>query len=192
MSLFIFIGRSGCGKGTQAKLLSEDLAHRFPERPIITIETGKLFREFAAQSGYTNNLSREALARGERLPDFLAVWNWVRVLVEKYTGEENIIIDGAPRSLLEAQALDTVGGFYPNLPVTVINLAISRETATARLLARRREDDSPADIEARLDWYDKVVEPAIEHFRHSPRVRLLEIDGEPAVEAIHEAIISQL
>lgn len=191
--LFIFIGRSGCGKGTQAELLDQFLRQREPTRPMLRIETGKLFRELAAAPGHTSQLVRQHLDQGHRLPDFLAVWNWARIIIKDFTGEENIIIDGAPRSLVEAQLFDTLIQFYPGLQPVVVFLNIKRETAAARLQARGRSDDQDrSDIENRLDWFDREVEPALDHFRSTPAYQFLDIDGEPAVELIHQAIVSRL
>lgn len=190
--LFIFIGRSGCGKGTQAALLKEHLAKRQPERQWLQIETGKLFRDFVGGSGHSSQLAKRVMEQGGREPDWLAVWNWARVLVADFTGRENIILDGAPRSLLEAQALDTVCQFY-NLAPTIIYLNLSPEKARERLLKRSRSDDQDNDaITKRLTWFDEEVMPAVEHFRRRSLYRFLEIDGAPAIEAIHQAVIRAL
>jgi adenylate kinase family enzyme len=190
--LFIFIGRSGCGKGTQAELLKKVLVEREPDKPVLHIETGKLLRDFAAKPGYANDLVRQAMAVGQRLPDFLAVGIWMRALIENFTGKENLIFDGSPRSLLEAQAIDTVCRFFPELTATVIYLNLSPESARRRLAARGRGDDATEAIEKRLRWFDEEVMPAVEHFRASSLYQFLDIDGEPAPEVIHQAIVSQL
>lgn len=190
--LFIFTGRSGCGKGTQANLLIKFLESKNPGIPNLHIESGKLFREIAVAPGYTNGLIKNGLESGARLPDFLAVWNWSRVLVEKFTGQENIIFDGAPRSLLEAQAIGTLINFYPDLSATVIYLNIGRETALKRMNGRGRHDDSHEDMERRLDWFEADVQPAVDFLRSDARFKFLDIDGEPPPEAIHQAIVSQL
>lgn len=190
--LFIFIGRSGCGKGTQADLLEKFLREKEPTRPVLRIETGKLFREEISQPGYTNKLMGEAMKAGKRMPDFMAVYNWGQALLKQFTGEEDLILDGSPRSLAEAQVLDSVTRLYPNLQIVVILLNIKRETALARMLTRGRQDDSVADINRRLDWFDRDVAPALEYFRQNSSYKFLDIDGEPSVEEIHQAIISQL
>src|SRR6185436_8764223 len=107
----LFIGRSGCGKGTQAKLLLEYLQKNEPA-PEIYLETGKLLRTLADGSSLTSRRTKEMLAGGERMPDFLAIWNWGGVFVNQFTGAEHIIIDGACRSRLEAEALVTAFEFY--------------------------------------------------------------------------------
>lgn len=191
--LFIFIGRSGCGKGTQAALLKSWLAEPAGAAPIIHIETGKLFRSLAAQSEiYTSHLIEAGIARGDRLPDFLSVWNWARVLVDNFHGTENIIMDGAPRSLAEAQMFDTLVRFYSDLRPTVIYLNLSRASAKARMESRGRSDDVEAGVEHRLDWFEKEVVPAIEHFRESRLYQFVDLDAEPDIETIHQRLIAEL
>jgi adenylate kinase family enzyme len=57
-------------------------------------------------------LAAETYKAGNRQPDFLAVWMWSHLLVEKMTGKERVILDGTPRSFQEAQIIDTAITFY--------------------------------------------------------------------------------
>jgi adenylate kinase family enzyme len=76
---------------------------------------------------------------------------WSHLLVERMTGEEHLIFDGTPRSLQEAQIIDTAIDFYSRPRPHFIYLNISRETSKARTIARRRMDDiNAAEIEAEL------------------------------------------
>src|SRR6185369_8914356 len=79
---FIFIGRSGCGKGTQAELLQKSLQEKEPNAQIFYLETGANFREFIKGEKYSNTLARKIMEEGGRQPDFLAVWMWSHVLLE--------------------------------------------------------------------------------------------------------------
>ena len=73
---FIFIGRSGCGKGTQAELLQKILEQKFREMSMLHLETGKLFREFINGKTYTQELSHFIYEAGGLQPEFLTVHLW--------------------------------------------------------------------------------------------------------------------
>ena len=71
---FVFFGRSGCGKGTQAKLLSDFLKSQGKE--VIYTETGSQFREFMKSESYSSRLVGEILKEGALIPVFLPIWIW--------------------------------------------------------------------------------------------------------------------
>ncbi len=190
---FIVMGRSGSGKGTQATLLLDYLKRHDSRRRRLYIETGDRFRALASKAGTTSSLVAESLAEGGLLPDFLAIWNWSEALVKQLRGNEHLVIDGAPRSRLEAEVLDTAFRFYRRRPVTVILIDVSEAWARERLLARGREDDRDRhDVEARLRWFESEVRPALNFFKREEYYRFIRIDGEQPIEAVHEAIIGEL
>ena len=134
LQTFIFIGRSGCGKGTQVALLQEYIQKQDHERHIFYIETGERFRQFIKEHSLSSRLAAEIYKTGNRQPDFIAVWMWSHLLVERMTGEEHVIFDGTPRSFHEAQIIDTAITFYNRQRPHVIYLNISRETSKASLI----------------------------------------------------------
>ena len=88
---FIFYGISGCGKGTQAKLLIEHLKKIDGKRDTIYIETGARIREFIADNaGYTRDLVKDVLDKGGLLPEFIPINVWSHFLITRFTGNENI------------------------------------------------------------------------------------------------------
>lgn len=188
----IFIGRSGCGKGTQAALL-RDRIHRLDEekKPILYVETGERFRNFIRGTGYSSELSRAIYERDERQPDFLAGWMWANVFIEELHPGMHVVVDGAPRAHSEAEFLTTALKFYKREKPVVIHLNVSRKWSEERLLARGRGDDRTlAKIEKRLDWFDEDVVPAVEYLRGDPFYRFLEIDGEQSIEEVHRDIVA--
>ena len=189
---FIFIGRSGCGKGTQAELLQEHIKKVDQQHPIFYIETGERFRQFIKQDSLSSRLAAEIYKTGSRQPDFIAVWMWSHLLVENMTGEEHLIFDGTPRSLQEAQIIDTAITFYQRQRSHVIYLNISRETSKARMIARRRMDDiNPEEIERRLNWFETDVVPAVEYYRKYSKYNFIELDGDQPVEAIQQQLLAK-
>ncbi len=180
---FIFIGRSGSGKGTQAELLIKHLAGA----PVIYLETGRYVRELINQPTYSGHLAKAVSERGERQPDFIAIYLWADFLVNNFAGE-HLVFDGTPRSLVEAQALDTAIAFYKLEKPRVIFLDISAVRARARLVNRGRADDDQDGIEKRLGWYERDVEPVIDYYRRHSGYQFMRIDGDREVETIHGEI----
>lgn len=190
---FIFIGRSGCGKGTQAKLLMEYLAKAEPERRIYYLETGQKFREFLEKPYPSSILSKRVMEHSERQPDFLAIYMWSHLMVENMEGNEHLVLDGTPRSLLEAKALDTALKFYGRNGACVIFVNTSREWSERRLKDRGRQDDkNEEDIKKRLDWFEADVIPAVEYYRNNNDYRFHEINGEQDIAAVHKDIMNAL
>ena len=187
---FIIIGRSGCGKGTQVALLQEYIKKQDHKRHIFYIETGERFRQFIKEHSLSSRLAAEIYKTGNRQPDFIAVWMWSHLLVEKMTGGEHVIFDGTPRSLQEAQIIDTAITFYNRHRPQVMYLNISRETSKARMIARRRMDDiNEGEIERRLNWFESDVLPAVEYFRNHSKYSFVELDGDQPVEAVQQQLL---
>ena len=193
LQTFIFIGRSGCGKGTQVALLQEYIKKQDHQRHIFYIETGERFRQFIKEHSLSSRLAAEIYRSGNRQPDFVAVWMWSHLLVERMTGEEHVIFDGTPRSLHEAQIIDTAITFYNRQRPHVIYLNISRETSKARMIARRRMDDiNEEEIERRLNWFETDVIPAVEYFRKYPKYNFVELNGDQPVDAVQQELFSKV
>jgi|SRR5579872_67712 len=189
---FVLTGNSGCGKGTQGKLLGKYLEEKFSDNPVFYLETGGRFRKFLSEPGYSNDLARKIYEAGERQPDFLGIWNWSHILIESMIGKEHLIVDGAPRAYSEALAFETAMKFYGrNLVVIYIN--VSRAWAKERLMGRGRVDDvNTQRLEHRLDWFEKDVIPAIEYFRTNPECRFVEVNGEQTIEEVNAEMMEKL
>ncbi len=189
---FIFIGRSGCGKGTQAALLMEKLKAE-DSGDVFYLETGQRFREFVKQPNYTSGLSYEVMKSGARQPDFLAAHIWSHVLIDTFNGRQHLVIDGTPRSKNEAVILDTAMKFYQLEKPFIVYMNVSNDWARSRLLERGRSDDKGADgIEKRLAWFERDVMPAVEYYRNNPDYNFLEINGEQTIEEVYTELISKI
>lgn len=189
---FVFIGRSGCGKGTQAKLLQDYLKEKDPGGEIFYLETGNNFRKFIAEEKYSSELANKIYKNGDRQPDFLAIWMWGNVVLDNIKGGEHIFFDGIARSLPEAMTFTTAMDFY-NREVVVVYIDVSREWSEEKLLARGRSDDrSLEEIKKRLDWFDKDSYPAMEYFNTHKKYNVLKINGEQSVEEVQREILEKL
>ena len=183
---------SGCGKGTQAKLLGEYLKKIDPEREVFFLETGAEFRRFIQGEGYTQRLSKKIYDEGGSQPEFLSVYMWSHLIAENFKEDEHLIVDGTPRRFHEAGALDSIFNFYNREKPYLIFLNIGEKWAVKRLLGRGRIDDNHDDIKARLDWYETDVVPAINFYRNNLKYNFLEINGEQTIEKVHQDILDKL
>ncbi len=189
---FIFFGRSGSGKGTQALLLKKYLEATDPEKKVLYIETGERIREFIQESNTTSRMVKEVIDRGGLLPVFLPVWIWTDFLIRRFTGVEHLILDGLSRRISEAPVLDGALKFYGRSRPFVVLLTVSREWSRGRLLNRGRKDDTTKDIDARLEWYDSNVLPTIEFFRNNPYYTIIEINGEQPIEVVTKELLEKV
>ncbi len=185
---FIFFGRSGCGKGTQAQLIMDRLHKADPSHKVIYIESGAKLREFADEVGLSAELTRDTMAKGGLLPSFIPIWIWANTFVRHMTGAEHVVMDGLSRRIYEAPVLDDALKFYKREQPIVISMEVSRDWSRNRLLARGRADDNKQDIEERLNWYDKNVLPTIEYFKTNPYYKFISVNGEQSIEQVAEEI----
>jgi adenylate kinase family enzyme len=145
---------------------------------------------YIKEHSLSSRLADEIYKSGNRQPDFIAVWMWSHLLIERMTGEEHVIFDGTPRSLHEAQIIDTAISFYNRHHPHVIYFNISRETSKARMIARRRMDDiNEEEIDRRLNWFETDVIPAVEYFRKCSKYNFVELNGDQPVEAVQQELL---
>ncbi len=191
---FIFIGRSGCGKGTQADLLMTHLC-KIGDKSCKTlhIESGALLREFMKEDGYTQKKISETVKSGILVPESMVVALWTRFLIDNFTGNENMVFDGCPRKLHEAQLLDSALQFYEIQKPAVICVNVSRDWSEKRLEARARgEDDKPESIKRRLDWFETEVSKSIDYYRNNPYYNFVDVNGEQPIEDVQNEILAKL
>jgi adenylate kinase family enzyme len=189
---FIIMGRSGCGKGTQADLLKKVLEDRGTGK-VLHVTTGGGFRELIAGTSYTSNVSRELTNQGGLNPEFLAIWNWSNIFMNNLTGAESVILDGAPRKPIEIEALHSAIHFYGYDHATVIYVDVSETWAMNKLTSRGREDDSSQEEqEKKMEWFNANVLPCIDMYMHDPLYRFIHVNGEQTIEEVHAELISKL
>lgn len=191
--VFIFLGPSGCGKGTQVELLMSKLCPSEDKScKILRVGSGALLRDFATGDNFSNKSIRSILEEGALVPEAVIVHLWTDYLIKNFTGTENIIFDGCPRKIHEAQLLDSLLKFYKIEKPAVVYLNVGHDWSQKRLLARGREDDLPENIEKRLEWFATDVMPAINFFKHNSHYNFAEVNGEQSIEDVHKEIISKL
>jgi len=191
-NLYIFIGRSGAGKGTQVALLEKKIQVNTPQQPTFIVETGKKFRELVATGSHTAKLVQAIAGKGKLPPPFIGVHMWSHSLIEGYTGHGSVFIDGTPRIPAEVPLLLTAIEFY-GFTTHVINLCVSDEWAYTHIKERGRPDDlNDREVWERINWYHESVEPAIAMLRDSSLVTVHDIHGEQTIEKVHADICHEL
>lgn len=195
LQAFMFMGRPGSGKGTQANLLIEKLKQVDPARGVLHIETGAEFRKFNEGTSFTAKRNKEYVDNGILVPVFMTVYVWGNSLAQRFTGNEHVVFDGTPRKLLETQMLQDAFPFYKLKP-NVIYLDAHKDETTKRLVLRAqtqgRKDDSEKGIAKRHSEYDLQVQPSVDYLRKHPEMNFHDIDGIGTIEEVHSRIVKAL
>lgn len=162
----LLLGPQGSGKGTQAKRIASEygLAH---------ISTGEMFRSAIARRTPLGVEVEPILASGRLVPDELTV-GLIRERLGESDTREGFILDGFPRNLAQAQALDELLGQLGRPLDIVFDFQIPDEVCIERLLKRAEEegraDDTPEVIAERLRIYHEQTAPVIKHYLASGKV----------------------
>lgn len=170
-----FIGKPGCGKGTQAKLLSEKTGWK-------AISSGSQFRAIATEETSVGRKVKSEMEAGLLSPHWFAMYLYLKALFS-VGPDEGVIFDGFNRKVPEAElVIDSLS--WLGRPFIILDIQVSDEEVHRRLAIRKeiegRADDSVAA--ERLKEYEEYTKPAIEIFRKVGM--LIEINGEQPPEAI--------
>jgi adenylate kinase len=178
-----FIGKPGCGKGTQAKLLGEHTGW-----PVFG--SGKQFREISQEGTQVGRKVKAEIDQGILSPPWFAMYLYQKALFSIPEGQ-SAIFDGFNRKVDEARlVIDSLT--WLGRSFQVVDIVISDEEAMKRIALRKLDSDRADDafVPERLKEYNKFTKDAIEIFRAAGV--LVEVDGERTREAIAEDIRSKL
>ncbi len=172
----VFFGPPGAGKGTQADRFAQ--RHKIPK-----ISTGDMLRKAVADHTRIGALVRETLQAGALVGDDLII-SLVAERLEEPDTEKGFVLDGFPRTIPQAAALDALladrGG------VKIIALVVHADEVIRRLGQRGREDDDVWVIKERLAVYSRETEPVLEYYRRRTAVTIL--DGNQGLDEVTVAI----
>lgn len=189
---FIFSGISGSGKGTQIELLKKYIKEQMPENGECSFVMGEVLRSFVKGEGYAEGMIRDTMKRGELIPDYVSGGLFVSALLHDLHHNDNLFIDGIPRSVIQADIIMSMLTFYNRSEVFIINIDIGKEEAEKRMLLRKRSDDTKEAIIERIKFYNDEVAPAIQYLKEKSGFTYFEIDGERTIEEIHLDLVNRL
>jgi adenylate kinase len=179
----LILGPQGSGKGTQAKLLAG--AYDIPH-----VATGDILRAAVAEGSELGEKVAPILERGDLVPDDLMV----ELIRERLNDEHGFVLDGFPRTVPQAEALDTMLDEIGKPLDVVLLLEVDDDVALERLRGRGevegRADDAPDAIRNRLRLYHSLTEPVVDRYRANGT--LVTVNGERPVEDVAAAIEDEL
>ncbi len=205
----ILLGAPGAGKGTQAEVLCQKLG-------IPTISTGNILRA-AIQEGTPVGLQAKSfMDAGKLVPDEVII-QIVAQRIAQSDCAEGFILDGVPRTIAQAEALDAAGVRFDR----VLSLEITDQEIEERMSGRRvcskcgasfhiharptkvegvcdncggpvvqRDDDKPETVRHRLEVYHQQTEPLKDYYQAKGLLTL--VDNRPTIEATTQAIMEAL
>ena len=210
----VLLGPPGAGKGTQAKIISEELG-------LPHISSGDIFRENLKNQTELGKLAKDYMDRGELVPDDVTI-AMIRDRLARPDCEQGALLDGFPRTTAQAVELDTtLAGFngkvdyvpYINVPEEEL---VERLTGrwTCRLNPRhiynvktnppakpgvcdidggelyQRPDDQEETVQNRIQVYFQQTKPLIEYYQKAGV--LIEVDGQQAIEKVSANLLELL
>jgi adenylate kinase len=182
----LLLGPQGAGKGTQGKRVAADYG-------IPHVATGDMFRAAIAARTPLGLRVEPILAAGELVPDELTV-ELIRERLTQPDAGDGFALDGFPRNLVQAEALDRMlteigrtldGVLYFDIPDEV-----GFERAMKRAADENRADDTPDVIRRRLAIYHDETEPVVEHYRATGK--LVPLHAERSIEDVYREITDAL
>lgn len=188
----ILLGPPGSGKGTQAQLLVQRYG-------IVQLSTGEMLRAAVAAGTPVGLKAKEIMASGGLVPDDIVV-GIISDRIDQPDAKNGFILDGFPRTVPQAEALDELLKHKHLKLDAVIELRVNEsallsrvETRVAQMRERGEEvrvDDTPEVLTKRLASYRSQTEPLIHYY--SERRKLSTIDGMMAIDEVTRAIHRQL
>lgn len=197
----ILLGAPGAGKGTQAVRMAAEYG-------IPHISTGDIFRKNIKEQTPVGIKAKSYIDKGQLVPDEVVV-ELVALRLKEEDAQKGFLLDGFPRTIAQAQALDAIAKID-----TVVNIDVDLGALSERLCGRRvcskcgesyhittksdnvcskcgaelmhRDDDKPETVNKRLEVYVASTAPLIEYY--AAQGKLVTVDGMGKIEEVFSAI----
>lgn len=178
----MFFGPPGCGKGTQAKKVAEELN-------LVQISTGELFRKHLKENTPLGLEAQKYMSQGALVPDEITI-GMVRERLQEPDCQKGAIFDGFPRTGAQAIALDNLLTELGSQLHLVIDFELPIEISRQRLMARQegRADDNPEVIEKRLNEHADIEARVMPHYREQPGVVKC-VDAHRPIDVIYQDVL---
>lgn len=188
MKYFILFGPPGAGKGTQAGAMVEryNLKH---------ISTGDLLRGEIAAGTELGLKAKELIAAGSLVPDEV-VEGMIEAKFDSIKDVDGFLLDGFPRTLPQAEALDAMLAKRGESVTAVLSLMISDDMIRQRIAHRaaiegRADDAKEETIQNRIKTYHSQTEPLIDYYKNAGKyteVNGYGGEGEPGIAVVRERV----
>ncbi|MBB1061652.1 adenylate kinase [Marilutibacter spongiae] len=182
----VLLGAPGSGKGTQAARLKDHLQ-------VPHISTGDLLRAEVAAGSKLGLEAQEVMARGQLVSDAILLG----MLEDRFSRPDTangFILDGYPRNLAQADALDTLLKRIGQPMEAAVQLEVPTELLVERIAGRAaaegRADDTPESVRTRLGVYNEQTAPVIEFFRQHGQLTV--VDGVGSMDEVFTRIIEAI
>ena len=179
----ILVGPPGAGKGTQAKLLEASLG--LPQ-----VSTGDLFRYNLKHGTELGKLARTIMDKGELVPDNVTV-AMVKDRLLQSDCCNGAILDGFPRTVAQAEALDNMLSELDGQISVVPSIVVDGDILVKRLLNRAelegRADDNEVTIRTRMRVYQEQTSPLLDYYGEHGLVA--EVDGKQSVDDVQRDLV---
>jgi adenylate kinase len=170
------MGVAGAGKSVQGRILAEKNGYRW-------LSSGELLRQ------YIDGEKRQDMLRGKLLDDDELIDIFSKTILNK--GADKLILDGFPRTLVQAQwLLEQHKQGKVNIELVIL-LEVPKAIVKERLLDRGRLDDNDQAINKRFEEHEKMTIPIINLYK-THGIRIHEVDGNKPVEVVSQSIESSL
>lgn len=182
----VLLGAPGSGKGTQAARLRQHLQ-------VPHISTGDLLRAEVAAGSRLGLEAKEVMARGELVSDAILL-DMLEARFSRPDTRGGFILDGYPRNLAQADALDGLLTRIGQPMDHAVQLEVPAELLVERIAGRAkaegRADDSPESVRTRLQVYDEQTAPVIEFYRQHGQLTV--VDGVGSLDEVFARIVEKL
>jgi adenylate kinase len=178
----VMLGAPGAGKGTQAVRIAE--THGIPH-----ISTGEMLRAAIAAGSELGQKVKGIVESGALVSDELIV-EVIRERLSQPDAQNGFVLDGFPRTIVQAEALDALLAELERPLQIVLELELAEETAVKRMLGRAldegRADDTPEVIKNRFAVYRRETEPLSNYYRNTGI--LVAVDSSPGMDEVFAEI----
>ena len=183
----VLLGPPGAGKGTQAVRLAR-------KYDMVPLSTGQMLREAAASGSEIGQRAKAVMEVGQLMPDDIMV-RIISDRIDEPDCQNGFILDGFPRTVAQAEALDALMAEKGLTLDHVIELSVDDAVLVSRIESRINEDSATGNVRAddnvetlkkRLAVYHERTEPILPHYRKHGLLRT--IDGMQTAERVSEAI----
>ena len=176
MNIILF-GPPGCGKGTQATNICENLM-------IPHLSTGDMLRAAVASESDIGMQAKKIMEVGGLVSDEI-VFSIIKERMLLEDCEKGFVLDGFPRTINQAEGLESLLEGSKKIKF-VISIKVNEDSILKRLIERGRSDDKPEIIKNRFKTYNSQTQPLISFYEE--RKLLFHIDGMQEIEKVFEDI----